>query len=117
MAEKLTKWAAWGWFLQRITAILLGFFLIVHTQVLHFTPNWKLDFNVVTQRIQSSSLWVIFYGLFVPIGLFHALNGVWQVLHDYRPNPGLAKSVKVFFWIIGLAVSVWGLVVLSKWTS
>jgi succinate dehydrogenase hydrophobic membrane anchor protein len=116
MAEKITKGAGWGWLVQRITGIGLAFFLIVHTQALHFTPNWRLDFSVVTQRVQSSTLWVIFYVLFVPFGLFHALNGLWQVVHDYRPNAGLSKAVKTLFWIIGLAVSVWGFIVLSKWT-
>jgi succinate dehydrogenase hydrophobic membrane anchor protein len=107
MNQKPGKGSAYGWFLQRITGIFLAFFLILHFQVLHFTKDWKIDFDLVTRRLDSTA-WVIFYLIFVPAGLFHAFNGAWQVIHDYRPKSGTQKAVKSLLWILGIALSAYG---------
>jgi succinate dehydrogenase hydrophobic anchor subunit len=96
MNQRPGKASAYGWLFQRITGIFLAFFLILHFQVLHFTKDWKIDFNLV------------FYVIFVPAGLFHAFNGAWQVIHDYRPASGTRRTVKSLFWILGIALSAWG---------
>ncbi len=116
MNEKISKSSAYGWLLQRITGIFLAFFLILHFQVLHFTKAWKLDFSVVTQRMNSTG-WVIFYCIFVPAGLFHAFNGAWQVIHDYRPKAGTQAAVKTILWILGIAISVWGYYLIIAFTK
>jgi succinate dehydrogenase hydrophobic membrane anchor protein len=116
MNGKTGKGSAYGWLFQRITGLFLAFFLILHTQVLHFTKQWKIDFNVVTQRMDSIG-WVIFYFIFVPALLFHALNGVWQVVHDYRPKAGMAKTVKTLLWVVGIAVSAWGYYLIATFSK
>jgi hypothetical protein len=30
------------------------------------------------------------------------------VVHDYRPKAGTGKAVKTLFWVLGIAISVWG---------
>ncbi|MFQ6003364.1 MAG: hypothetical protein ACE5KJ_06415 [Candidatus Zixiibacteriota bacterium] len=107
MNQKLRKGSVYGWFFQRLTGIFLGFFLILHFQVLHFTKDWKIDFSLVSHRLEST-WWVIFYLIFVPAGLFHAFNGAWQVIGDYRPKVGIQKTVKTLLWILGVAISVYG---------
>ncbi len=116
MNGKTGKGSAYGWLFQRITGLFLAFFLILHTQMLHFTKDWKIDFNVVTQRLDSTG-WVIFYAIFVPAVLFHAFNGVWQVVHDYRPGLGTAKAVKALFWVLGLAISAWGYYLIATFSK
>jgi succinate dehydrogenase hydrophobic membrane anchor protein len=116
MNEKISKSSAYGWLLQRITGIFLALFLILHFQVLHFTKAWKLDFSVVTQRMNGTG-WVIFYCIFVPAGLFHAFNGAWQVIHDYRPKAGTQAAVKTLLWILGIAISVWGYYLIITFTK
>jgi succinate dehydrogenase hydrophobic membrane anchor protein len=109
MNGKTGKGSAYGWLLQRITGIFLAFFLILHFQVLHFPKEWKLiQLSQVTARLDSSVLWVIFYLIFVPAGLFHAFNGAWQVINDYRPKAGTGRAIKTLLWILGIAISVWG---------
>ncbi|MGB8656851.1 MAG: succinate dehydrogenase, hydrophobic membrane anchor protein [Candidatus Zixiibacteriota bacterium] len=116
MNEKTSKSSAYGWLLQRITGIFLAFFLILHFQVLHFTKEWRIDFSVVTRRMDSTG-WVIFYLIFVPAGLFHAFNGAWQVIHDYRPRPGMQSAVKALLWILGIAISAWGYYLIITFTK
>jgi succinate dehydrogenase / fumarate reductase membrane anchor subunit len=108
MNGKTGKGSAYGWLLQRITGIFLAFFLILHIQALHFAKDWQLiNLKLVTDRLASPG-WVIFYLIFVPAGLFHAFNGVWQVVNDYRPKAGTGKTVKTLLWILGIVISVWG---------
>ena len=108
MDERVRSGGAYGWFLQRITGILLAFFLIMHLKVLHLTDKWHLDFQVVTDRLHSGALWGLFYILFVPIAVFHGFNGIWGVIEDYRPGKGAGKGIKTFFWILGILLSVYG---------
>jgi succinate dehydrogenase / fumarate reductase membrane anchor subunit len=108
MNQKTSSATAYSWFIQRITGILLAFFVIVHLNVLHFGEKWLIDFNFVSQRLQSSAWWVLFYLFFVPVVLFHGLNGLWGVIQDYRPNPGAEKAVKTVLWILGIVATIYG---------
>ena len=116
MNGKAGKGSAYGWLFQRITGIFLAFFLILHIQALHFTSDWKVDFSLVTQRLEST-LWVIFYVIFVPALLFHGFNGVWQVVHDYRPKAGTVKAVKAVLWVLGIVISVWGYYLIATFSK
>ena len=116
MNQKPKKGSAYGWQIQRITGIFLAFFLILHFQVLHFTKEWKIDFDVVTHRLDSTA-WVIFYLIFVPAGLFHAFNGAWQVIGDYRPKLGIQKTVKALLWVLGIAISAYGYYLIVTFTK
>ena len=108
MNQKTSSATAFSWFIQRITGILLAFFVIVHIDVLHFGKEYFIDFNSVAQRLQSSGLWVVFYLFFIPVVLFHGLNGLWGVIQDYRPSPGTEKSIKAIFWILGVVATIYG---------
>ena len=116
MNQKPGKGSAYGWLFQRITGIFLAFFLILHFQVLHFTKDWKIDFDIVTRRMDNTA-WVIFYLIFVPAGLFHAFNGAWQVIGDYRPKVGIQKTVKALLWILGIAFSAYGYYLIVTFTK
>ncbi len=108
MNQKTSSATAYSWFIQRITGILIAFFVIVHIDVLHFGKEYLIDFHAVTQRLQSSGLWVVFYLFFIPVVLFHGLNGLWGVIQDYRPSPGTEKSVKAVLWILGVVATIYG---------
>ena len=110
MSQGLNKGGAVGWLGQRITGVFLAFFVIVHLNVLHFGGGEKfIDFNAVTQRLQSSVGWRIFYVVFLAVVLFHGLNGVWGIIADYRPSPGAGKAIKAFLWILGIVATVYGI--------
>jgi succinate dehydrogenase / fumarate reductase membrane anchor subunit len=107
MSQDLKRGSATGWLWQRITGVFLAFFVVVHLNVLHFSQRQLIDFNVVSQRLKSSNWWVIFYVVFILAVLFHGLNGVWQIIHDYRPRPQTQKAIKVFLWIVGIIATVY----------
>jgi succinate dehydrogenase / fumarate reductase membrane anchor subunit len=113
MNQKQSFSSAYGWFIQRITGILLAFFLIVHINVLHFGEKFFIDFNMVTQRLGGSFLWAIFYIIFIPVVLFHGLNGIWGLVEDYRPGQGAQKTVKALLWILGIVGTFYGILAIT----
>lgn len=105
------------WFLQRFTGIILSACLITHVVVIHFLGGEVIDFKSVVARIQSSAFWSVFYIVFLTSTLFHALNGVYEIIEDYKPPRWLRISVIVIFWLAGLMATYWGIMTLVEWLS
>ena len=103
MAERVSNQSLLTWFLQRFSGLFLAFFLFTHIDVHHFLHREGLiDFAMVNQRLGGSFWWKLYYLLFVPFCVFHALNGIWAILADYRPSGGFTVTTKIVFWVIGL---------------
>lgn len=95
-----------GWILQRISAVLLLFFLTLHMVVVHYPP-YHIDFNQVLLRL-GDPLWKAVDIAFLGVVLFHALNGTYAVITDMS---GVQRYRKALAWaglIIGLAFFVYG---------
>ena len=118
MAERVSNQSALTWFLQRITGILLAFFLVTHLNVHHLfhdiTLEGIINFSEVMENLQSSLWWKIYYIVFVPFVVFHALNGLWQIIADFRLKSGAAILVKALFWILGIILIVVAIMTLSN---
>lgn len=97
----------WSWFLQRLTGILLVFYLFIHLWVLHYANMGKVTFDEILQRLQSPAF-VIFDLTLLALVIFHALNGVRIVLIDF----GLSnRAQKAVFWglmTLGLGLFLFG---------
>ncbi|MFH1226326.1 MAG: succinate dehydrogenase, hydrophobic membrane anchor protein [Planctomycetota bacterium] len=105
------------WFLQRFSGIILAACLMTHVIVIHLTGGEVIDFKSVLVRIHSSIFWTIFYVIFLSNTLFHALNGVYEVIEDYKPPRWLKLFIKVLFWFAGIVSLYWGLFTLWEWIS
>jgi succinate dehydrogenase hydrophobic anchor subunit len=109
MAEKVSNQSLLTWFLQRFSGLFLAIFLFTHIDVHHFLHRQGLiNFAEVNERLAGSVGWKIFYIFFVPFCVFHALNGIWAILADYRPSGGFSASTKVVFWVVGLILTAIG---------
>lgn len=110
MTERISNRSALTWFLQRISGILLAFFLVTHLNVHHLfhdiTVGGIINFENVRANLASSSLWKAYYILFVPFVVFHALNGIWQIIADFRLSGSSAVFAKVVLWVIGIVLIV-----------
>jgi succinate dehydrogenase hydrophobic membrane anchor protein len=97
------------WLLQRITGIMLVVFLFLHINFNHLTLGDRIiDFTLVNERLAGSFGWKLFYLLFVPSCVYHAMNGLWGILADYRPSVGFRKLSIAVLWLLGLALSYIG---------
>lgn len=109
MAEDRTTRSTLTWLLQRITGLFLVVFLFTHINVNHLALGDRIiDFSLVNTRLAGSLGWKIFYILFVPCCVFHAMNGLWGILADYRPSETFRKLAMAALWLIGLALTYIG---------
>ena len=74
--------------LQRLSALVLAPFVIVHLVVILYAIRGGLTAGEILSRIQSNSAWVLFYGLFVVAVAVHAPIGLRTILREWTPLPG-----------------------------
>jgi succinate dehydrogenase / fumarate reductase membrane anchor subunit len=96
------------WFMQRITGIVLVVLLIGHYILMHATPDSGHTYQAVMERLHSP-VWKIIDLTFVTLGLWHGLNGTWNVIRDYEIKPAWNMTIYtvlvvtgVAFWFLGI---------------
>ena len=95
----------WGWFLQRITGLILVLLLAVHIYLSYFAaPGVAITHALVQERIRSSILLVDLLLLY--IGLYHGLYGLRQIAADLVPQfcRGMACTVALVIGGVGLSI-------------
>ena len=97
-----------SWLLQRVSGLFLAYGLAVHLWAVHVVDSGRLTWDVVTMRLQDGSSWSVYYALFVPAVVLHALNGVWGIVLDFDPPRRLRPTLRAVFWLGGLALMVYG---------
>ncbi len=97
------------WFLQRLTGFLLLALLLVHMLVEHFTlGGHELSYALVAKRV-ATPLWKIIDSLFLIMGTFHGLNGVWMIASDYIKKDWLKVAVVSVLLCLGGVLLTLGL--------
>jgi succinate dehydrogenase / fumarate reductase, membrane anchor subunit len=98
----------WAWILQRLTAVLLVFFLGAHLTVLHYVPeNMNINFLGVAARFKGVLYIIIDSGL-LAVAVYHALNGVRNVLFDFVVNDGKRRALSLVLVLVGIVYLIWG---------
>ncbi len=97
-----------NWYMQRISGIILVIVLIGHYVLMHATPDAGHTYKAVLERMHSP-FWKGIDLTFVTLGLWHGLNGTWNVFRDYTLKPWLSNLIQILlillgltFWFIGL---------------
>ncbi|MDI6808134.1 MAG: hypothetical protein QME66_04010 [Candidatus Eisenbacteria bacterium] len=103
-----------SWFFQRLTGLFLAYTLFVHIRVIHFGNNPHIDFATVTARLEESGLWKAYYIAFIPVVVFHGMNGLWTILTDYWTGIGKSKFALFVFWSLGALLSAFAFVSFSS---
>jgi len=103
------------WFFQRVTALLLVYFLGTHIVILHFIRKGVITFASVAEKFAANPVFYkVFYFIFIPALLFHAFNGAWSVFVDYNPPEKARKITGIVFWVIGISLTVLGLIAVNS---
>lgn len=75
-----------AWLLQRITAVIIFFVLMLHFVTYHFLAHGRsVSYQWVIERASSWWFPLLQFVLLLSV-IFHGLNGVWLVLEDYVAN-------------------------------
>lgn len=106
----------WPWLFQRVSAVFLVAGLAVHFLVLHFMIERPVTMAKVAERLQAPG-WMAFDALLLLCALYHALNGVYGVLLDFKPSDGLARMGAYALWAVGgvgAVVGLWNLLPFAR---
>ena len=93
--------------LQRITALLMAPFVLVHIGVMIYAVQGGLSAGEILSRTQGSLFWMLFYGGFVIAAGIHATIGLRTIFFEWLGLRGLFLTL--FSWGIGALLIIMGL--------
>lgn len=88
--------------LQRISALLMAPFVLVHLGVMIVAIQGGLSASEILGRTQGSAMWFVFYGLFVVAVSVHGAIGVRSVLFEWARVRGV--TLELAMWGVGVAL-------------
>ncbi|MCK4412995.1 MAG: succinate dehydrogenase, cytochrome b556 subunit [Candidatus Eisenbacteria sp.] len=90
-----------AWLLNRITGILITFYLVMHIWVIHHLAHGPEQYKQVMDFL-SSKLFVFFELGIIGVVLYHMMNGIRIVLVDFGNS---VTNHKTIFWVL-MAIGV-----------
>jgi succinate dehydrogenase hydrophobic anchor subunit len=107
----------WGWFMQRVTAVILIVGLGTHLVATHILNAGELSYDNIAARLAAAFFIVIDVSL-LAAAIFHGLNGLRMVALDYFWNSRRQRLVFAYLlWAFGIAFFVFGLWALWPWIT
>lgn len=108
---------AWGWLLQRLSATLLVILILAHLWIEHFLhPGRVITYHSVLVRLVHGLFQAIDYALLIVV-VYHALNGVRNILLDRAWSHGMRIALTAGFFVLGLATVLLGADILSAFLT
>ncbi len=100
---------AFQWFFQRISGAVLLFALMGHFWVLHFFPpeHGQITYQTVMLRL-NNPFWRTFDLIFLTFGLYHGMNGVVLIVHDYVRSKGWRMALVGTLWVVAVFYMIIG---------
>ena len=98
-----------AWLLNRLTGILITFYLILHVWVIHHLAHGPESYTKVMAFLGSKFFTVMELGI-IGVVVYHMMNGIRIVLVDF--GRGVWNQKATFWVLMGLGVILY---VLSVW--
>ena len=98
---------SFAWFFQRITGAILFIQVLVHFYIAHKTWDAGHDWATIVERLTNPYIRT-FYLVFVVLGLYHGLNGVWAVIRDYNMSALMRKIIFSLICAVGMFLGFLG---------
>ena len=93
------------WYIQRISAMVLGLCVAIHLVGIFYAIRGGLTAQEILDRTQNNLLFAIFYEVFVLACVAHAPIGMANILQENFPKMRIAKLVS---WILACLILVLG---------
>jgi succinate dehydrogenase / fumarate reductase membrane anchor subunit len=107
----------WGWFMQRVTAVILIVGLGTHLVATHIQSAGELSYGNIAARL-AAVLFVVIDASLLAAAIFHGLNGLRMVVLDYFWKARRQRLVLTWLlWVFGVAFFLYGLWALWPWIS
>jgi succinate dehydrogenase / fumarate reductase membrane anchor subunit len=85
--------------MQRITGLALVILTVGHYILMHYNPTSGHDYGETASRLGSPLFKGVYLG-FITIGMYHGLQGVWNIIRDFKLKPMVGMTL---FGLIVLA--------------
>ena len=95
------------WVAQRVTAVLLAGFVLVHLATMIYAVRGGLTAQAMLERTHSNPAWPAFYALFVLAAAIHGAIGLRTVAAEWLGWRGAGANAAVA--AVGLALVALGL--------
>jgi len=95
------KSGAPAWWLQRITGLALVVLTVWHYILMHYNPASGHDYGETASRLASPWFKGIYLG-FITIGMYHGLQGIWNIVRDYKLKPLVGMSIFGVILVAGI---------------
>jgi succinate dehydrogenase / fumarate reductase membrane anchor subunit len=110
----LNSGGAGGWFLQRLTGVLLIPVVLTHIWVTHYVMAGgfhagEVSYERVAERLGSAG-WKLIDLFFLGVVLFHGLRGVWIVVQEGIRAPWARVTLYYAILVLGAALAILGTV-------
>ncbi|MBI5181634.1 MAG: hypothetical protein HZA06_01845 [Nitrospirae bacterium] len=100
----------WSWLGQRLTAVILAIWIPVHIIAIPFSDK-KISAPIVSERLSHTG-WLIFDILLLLCCVYHGLNGIYSISLDFNPEKKIVKWLFSFLLLLGIAISIYGILIL-----
>jgi succinate dehydrogenase/fumarate reductase cytochrome b subunit len=106
----------WPWLFQRVSGLMLVFFLAVHIWMVHFSglgdvidgrQEELVLFDIVERRLAQGLFVFVDFSLLALV-LYHGLNGVRNILLEWRPAAQRQRPITVGLLLLGAATFAYG---------
>jgi succinate dehydrogenase hydrophobic membrane anchor protein len=96
-----------AWFWQRITGIALVILTVGHYILMHYNPASGHDYGETASRLSMPIFKAVYLG-FITIGMYHGLQGVWNVIRDFKLRPMVSMWLFGIIMVAGIFFVAWG---------
>jgi succinate dehydrogenase hydrophobic membrane anchor protein len=100
----------WSWVGQRISALILSVGIPVHIIAIPLSDK-KISYSFVSERLSHTG-WLIFDLLLLLCCVYHGLNGIYSISLDFNPDKKTARELSLFLVILGITLSIYGMLIL-----
>jgi succinate dehydrogenase / fumarate reductase membrane anchor subunit len=91
--------SSWMW--QRITGLALVVLTVGHYILMHYNPVSGHDYDATGERL-SMPIFKGLYLAFITIGMYHGLQGTYNVIRDFKLRPWLHLTLWGTILIAGI---------------
>ncbi len=89
---KSRKSGAGPWMWQRITGLALVIMTLGHYVWMHYNPTNGHDFDASAERLTNPVFIGLYIG-FITIGMYHGVQGCWNIIRDFKFRPWLSYTL------------------------
>jgi succinate dehydrogenase subunit C len=82
-SHRAVRYAAWRFVLQRASAAVLAFCVVVHLATMIYAVRHGLTTQAIVARVHASAAWPAFYTLFVVAVAVHAPLGLRAIVDEW----------------------------------